>query len=364
MCLPVPPGTEGCPEHQKHQQCLMNCFYVKYLHLHNLHQLLYLYFYFLRCVHGKTRPKSHLYISMNPLLSSSIAAVMLVACAVPTSIDAFQLHGITRLPNCNSPGQVSSFTSKLRPISIATHTDFSSHSGRSHSRRSSLSMHMGHSHSHHHHHDHDHKPAAKSKSQPINNPTTLRGKILNLFSRRGRAISILFAAAATILPVLLFRQRRINKTDIALFAITSTVISLVDNIRSETKYVIDKAKGIRDGLIKHAPPTMNASKYLFQNDNAADRVTLVGVVINLLLSLGKGIIGVTCHSSALIADAGHSLSDLFSDFITLWAVQIARLPPDDDVSFIFGCLVKLFRLLYTVVYSYCTFSFLHSYILT
>ena len=40
--------------------------------------------------------------------------------------------------------------------------------------------------------------------------------------------------------------------------------------------------------------------------------------------------GVTCHSSALIADAGHSLSDLFSDFVTLWAVQVARLPPDDD----------------------------------
>ena len=27
---------------------------------------------------------------------------------------------------------------------------------------------------------------------------------------------------------------------------------------------------------------------------------------------------------------GHSLSDLLSDFITLWAVQIARLPPDED----------------------------------
>lgn len=31
-----------------------------------------------------------------------------------------------------------------------------------------------------------------------------------------------------------------------------------------------------------------------------------------------------------MADAGHSLSDLLSDFITLWAVQIARVPADDD----------------------------------
>lgn len=36
------------------------------------------------------------------------------------------------------------------------------------------------------------------------------------------------------------------------------------------------------------------------------------------------------HSRVLIADAGHSFSDLISDFITLWSVRIARLPPDDD----------------------------------
>ena len=53
-------------------------------------------------------------------------------------------------------------------------------------------------------------------------------------------------------------------------------------------------------------------------------------VINLVLSLGKFGVGVQCHSSALIADAGHSLSDLFSDFVTLWAVQVARIPPDQD----------------------------------
>ena len=27
---------------------------------------------------------------------------------------------------------------------------------------------------------------------------------------------------------------------------------------------------------------------------------------------------------------GHSLSDLLSDGVTLWAVRLARLPPDDD----------------------------------
>jgi len=62
----------------------------------------------------------------------------------------------------------------------------------------------------------------------------------------------------------------------------------------------------------------------------ADRVTMLGLWVNLLLSVGKLVTGILCYSSALVADAGHSLSDLFSDFITLWAVQIARLPPDED----------------------------------
>lgn len=36
------------------------------------------------------------------------------------------------------------------------------------------------------------------------------------------------------------------------------------------------------------------------------------------------------HSEAMIADAVHSLSDLFSDAVTLWSVRLSRLPPDDD----------------------------------
>lgn len=198
--------------------------------------------------------------------------------------------------------------------------------------RHNLSMHLGHSHSHHHHHTHDHSHSHSHSKQNQIKPTTIRGKILHQISKRGKAISIIFAAAATLLPVLLFKQRRINRTDVALFAVTSTVLSFTDKVRSETKYILHKVQGFRDGLRKHTPKTISATKYLFQNDNAADRVTFVGAAVNLLLSLGKGIIGITCHSSALVADAGHSLSDLFSDFITLWAVQIARLPPDDDVS--------------------------------
>ena len=93
--------------------------------------------------------------------------------------------------------------------------------------------------------------------------------------------------------------------------------------------------------MKHATPAMttNPIDYFTSNEEltkeqkehtAADRVTVLGVVVNLLLSSGKFFVGLTCHSSALLADAGHSLSDLFSDFVTLYSVQLARLPPDDD----------------------------------
>jgi hypothetical protein len=149
---------------------------------------------------------------------------------------------------------------------------------------------------------------------------------------RRKITRILFAALVTLVPPLLLRQR-ITNTNIAIFALTSTALAFMERMRTQVKFFLEKARNIRDGLVKHAPPmTTNVSKYFFANDNAADRVTFVGIALNLLLSVGKVIVGVMCHSSALVADAGHSLSDLFSDFITLWAVQIARLPPDDDVS--------------------------------
>ena len=60
------------------------------------------------------------------------------------------------------------------------------------------------------------------------------------------------------------------------------------------------------------------------------KVTWLGLLANLLLALSKGFIGVIGHSSALIADAGHSVSDLLSDGITLWAVHMSGIPKDKN----------------------------------
>ena len=56
-----------------------------------------------------------------------------------------------------------------------------------------------------------------------------------------------------------------------------------------------------------------------------DRVTWLGVFVNLALALAKFAAGALGRSAVMVADAAHSLSDLISDFVTLWAVRIARL---------------------------------------
>ena len=69
---------------------------------------------------------------------------------------------------------------------------------------------------------------------------------------------------------------------------------------------------------------------LDQSGKESVQVTVVGVVANLALSLLKGVVGFISLSSALIADAIHSLSDLLSDAVTLWAIYISRKPIDNS----------------------------------
>jgi len=60
----------------------------------------------------------------------------------------------------------------------------------------------------------------------------------------------------------------------------------------------------------------------------ADRITLLGFVINLFLVVFKIAAGFLGNSSAIIADAVHSLSDLSTDIATFWGVRAASRPAD------------------------------------
>jgi cation diffusion facilitator family transporter len=60
------------------------------------------------------------------------------------------------------------------------------------------------------------------------------------------------------------------------------------------------------------------------------RVTLVGAVVNLILALFKIIIGAIGHSHALIVDGVHSLSDLLSDALVVFAAKQGNASPDEN----------------------------------
>lgn len=60
------------------------------------------------------------------------------------------------------------------------------------------------------------------------------------------------------------------------------------------------------------------------------RVTITGSIVNFLLLSIKFIAGILGHSSALVADAVHSLSDFVTDVIVVIFVKISGKPEDED----------------------------------
>lgn len=63
------------------------------------------------------------------------------------------------------------------------------------------------------------------------------------------------------------------------------------------------------------------------------RVTILGSIVNVLLTAFKFIAGILGGSAAMVADAVHSLSDLVTDIIVLVFVRISSKPADKDHQF-------------------------------
>jgi len=61
--------------------------------------------------------------------------------------------------------------------------------------------------------------------------------------------------------------------------------------------------------------------------DAGVRITRIGLYVNFLMAIGKGLGGYFLNSQALVADAFHSLTDLVSDFLTLATVSWSLKPP-------------------------------------
>ena len=66
------------------------------------------------------------------------------------------------------------------------------------------------------------------------------------------------------------------------------------------------------------------------------RVTLAGSAVNVVLVILKFIAGVAGRSSAMVADAVHSLSDFATDVVVLLFVRISRRPQDAAYDYGYG----------------------------
>ncbi len=62
----------------------------------------------------------------------------------------------------------------------------------------------------------------------------------------------------------------------------------------------------------------------------AQRATIIGIVVNVILTIIKGIGGIMGNSRALVADAVHSASDVVSSIAVYIGVRAAQKPPDRE----------------------------------
>lgn len=68
----------------------------------------------------------------------------------------------------------------------------------------------------------------------------------------------------------------------------------------------------------------------FNRSERAKKVALIGLFSNVFLTLLKFFAGIIGHSSAMIADATHSLSDLLTDIIVFLGFRVAGKPADSN----------------------------------
>ena len=70
-----------------------------------------------------------------------------------------------------------------------------------------------------------------------------------------------------------------------------------------------------------------------EGGRAGQKVTWVGAIVNAFLIACKFVAGILGHSQALIADAVHSVSDLFTDIVVLLGLKVGGKAPDEEHHF-------------------------------
>lgn len=112
---------------------------------------------------------------------------------------------------------------------------------------------------------------------------------------------------------------------------SSILIKLSRNGRRPSLYALmtSTVQTRLHGGHSHSHSHQHDNTYLTSTNkkDAGVRITRIGLYVNLVMAIGKGIGGYYFNSQALVADAFHALTDLVSDFMTLGTVSWSLKPP-------------------------------------
>jgi len=139
-----------------------------------------------------------------------------------------------------------------------------------------VSMHMGHSHSHQHSHATGSSAVGTVGIRPGTtvSASQQQQQQLPVWAKRRRISALLLFCAIAILGPPLARHRQLANSDVAAFVLTATSLFLLEPIRDQVKHILLRIRQLSDGISRHSSPI--SAKSIFKNDNAADRITLMG----------------------------------------------------------------------------------------
>lgn len=61
-----------------------------------------------------------------------------------------------------------------------------------------------------------------------------------------------------------------------------------------------------------------------------EKISLIGILVNFLLAVGKITVGFITYSASILADGFHSLADIFSSVIGYFGIKASQKPPDQQ----------------------------------
>ena len=64
--------------------------------------------------------------------------------------------------------------------------------------------------------------------------------------------------------------------------------------------------------------------------STANKVSIISIIANTFLAIFKLLTGIFAHSSAMISDAIHSASDVFSSFVVIIGIKLSSKEPDKE----------------------------------